>query len=80
MITPRTPKTLHVRANRMCTHISFFVLNTVREIRAKFLAMTKILLERATHKLSRRTMDAPSTGRAHEASSGPEKNGSARLS
>ena len=35
--------------------------------------MTKILLKRVNHKLSRRTVDAPSTGRACEASNGPEK-------
>ena len=34
--------------------------------------MTKIQLKRINHKLSRRTIDAPSTGRAREASSGPE--------
>ena len=35
--------------------------------------MTKIQLKRVNHKLSRRTVDAPSTGRFCEASSGPEK-------
>ena len=35
--------------------------------------MTKIQLKRVNHKLSRRTVDAPSTGRAREASNGPEK-------
>ena len=55
--------------------ISFFVSKTVREIRAFFLPMAKIQLKRVNHghKLSRRTVDAPSTGRAREASNGPEK-------
>ena len=35
--------------------------------------MTKIQLKLVNHKLSRRTVDAPSTGRAREASNGPEK-------
>ena len=39
-----------------------------------FLSMTKIQLKRVNDKLSRRTIDAPSTGRFCEASSGPEKN------
>ena len=38
-----------------------------------FLPMTKIHLKRVNHKLSRRTVVAPSTGRAREASNGPEK-------
>ena len=57
----------------MCTRISIFVSKTVREIRAFFLAIAKIQLKRVNHKLSRRTIDAPSTGRFREASSGPEK-------
>ena len=32
--TPRTMKKMQVRANRMCTRISFFVSKKVREIRA----------------------------------------------
>ena len=71
-ITTLTLKMLQVRANRMSTRISFFS-KTVREIRAFFLSMTKIQLKRVNHKLSRRTFDAPSTGRFREASSGPEK-------
>ena len=39
-----------------------------------FLSTTKIQLKRVNHKLSRRTIDAPWTGRVHEASSGPQKN------
>ena len=35
--------------------------------------MTKIQLKRVNHKLSRWTVDAPSTWRAREASNGPEK-------
>ena len=42
MITPRTLKMLQVRANRMCMHISFFVLKTVREISAFFFSMTTV--------------------------------------
>ena len=38
-----------------------------------FLPMTKIQLKRVNHKLSRRTVDAPSTGRAREVSNGLEK-------
>ena len=38
-----------------------------------FLSITKIQLKRVNRKLSRRTVDAPSTGRVREASSGPEK-------
>ena len=40
---------------------------------SRFLSMTKIQLKRVNHKLSRRTIDVPSTGRAREASSGPKK-------
>ena len=72
-ITPLTLKMLQVRANRVCTRISFFVSKTVREIRTFFLPMTKIQLKRVNRKLSRRTVDAPSTGRFREASSRPEK-------
>ena len=72
-ITPPTLKMLQVRANRVCTRTSFFVSKTVREIRAYFLPMTTIQLKRVNHKLSRRTVDAPSTGRFREATSGPEK-------
>ena len=36
-----------------------------------FLSMSKIQLKRVNHKLSRRTIDAPWTGRVREASSGP---------
>ena len=81
-ITPLTLKMLQVRANRVCTRTSFFVSKTVREIRAYFLPTTNIQLKRANHKLSRRTVDAPSTGHFREASSGPEKHkfGSGRLS
>ena len=64
---------LQVHANQMCTRISFFVLKTVREISAFLLSMTKIQLKRVNHKLRRRKIDAPSTGRFCEASSGPEK-------
>ena len=35
--------------------------------------MTKTQLKRVNHKLGQRTVDAPSTGRAREASNGPEK-------
>ena len=35
--------------------------------------MTKLQLKRVNRKLSRRTVDAPSTGRFREASSGHEK-------
>ena len=66
-------KMLQVHANQMCTRISFFLSKTVREIRAIFLSMTKIQLKRVNHKLSRRTINAPSAGRFREASSGPEK-------
>ena len=45
-ITPWTLKMLQVRANRVCTRISFFVSKAVREIRAFFLSMTKIQLKR----------------------------------
>ena len=38
-----------------------------------FLPMTKIQLKRVNHKLGQRSVDAPSTGRFREASSGPEK-------
>ena len=81
-INPLTLKMLQVRANRVCTHTSFFILKTVRKIRAYFLPMTKIQLKRVNYKLSRRTVDVPSTGRFHEVSSGPEKLkfGSPRLS
>ena len=72
-ITPLTLKMLQVRANRVCTRTTFFVSKTVREIKAYFLPMTKIQMKRVNHKLSRRTVDAPSTGRFREASSGPEK-------
>ena len=72
-ITPLTLNMLQVRANRVCTRISFFVSKTAREIRAFFLPMTKIQLKRVNHKLGRPTVDWPSTGRAREASSGPEK-------
>ena len=37
------------------------------------LSLTKIQLKRVNHKLSRRTVDAPSTGCFRENSSGPEK-------
>ena len=72
-ITPRILKMLQVCANRMCTRISFFVSKVVSEIRAFFLSMLKIQLKRVNHQLSRRTVGAPWTGRAREASSGPEK-------
>ena len=72
-ITPWTLKMLQVSTNRMCARISFFVSKTVRKIRAFFLSMTKIQLKRDNHKLSQRAIDAPSTGRDHEASRGPEK-------
>ena len=72
-ITPVTLKMLQVLANRVCTRISLFVSKMVREIRTFFLPMTKIQLKRVHHKLRRRTVDAPSTGRFREASSGPEK-------
>ena len=64
---------LQVRANRVCTRISFCVSKTVREIMAFFLPMTKIQLKQVNHKLGQRSVDAPSTGRFLEASSGPEK-------
>ena len=73
-ITPRILKILQVRANRMCTRISFYVSKKVREIRAFFLFMTKIQLKRVNLKLSWWTIDMPSTGRFRETSSGPEKN------
>ena len=38
-----------------------------------FLPMTKTQLKRVNHKLGRRTVGAPSTGRFRDASSGPEK-------
>ena len=72
-ITPVTLKMLQVRANRVCTRISFFVSKTVREVRAFFLPMTKIQLKRVNHKLGQRAVDSPSTGHFREASSGPEK-------
>ena len=72
-VTPRTLKTLQVLPNRMCTRISFFVSKTVRKIRDFFLATTKIQLKRVNHRLRRRTIDAPWTGRVREASSGPSK-------
>ena len=71
--TPLTLKMLQVRANRVCTRISFFVSKTVREIRALFLPMSKIQLKRVNHNLGQRSVDAPSTGRFREASSGTEK-------
>ena len=70
-------------AREPSVHAHFiFRFETVREIRAYFLPMTKIQLKRVNHKLSRQTVDTPSTGRFREASSGPEKLkfGSARLS
>ena len=70
-ITPLTLKMLQVRANRVCTRISFFVLKTFREIRDFFLPMTEIQLKQVNHKLGRRTIDAPSTGRFREASRAP---------
>ena len=72
-ITLRTLKMLQVRSNQMCMRISFFVSKTVRKIRASFFSMPKIQLKRVNHKLSRGLIDAPSTGRASEASSGPGK-------
>ena len=61
-------------AREQSVHAHFiFISKTVREIRAYFLPMNKIQLKRVHHKLSRRTVDVPSTGRFHEASSGPEK-------
>ena len=49
-------------------------LETVREVdKAFFLSMTKIEVKRVNHQFSRRTNDAPSTGRFYEASGGPEK-------
>ena len=78
--TPWTLKTLQVLPNAVCTRISFFVSKTVREIRAFFLSTTKIQLKRVNHKLSRRTIDAPCTGRVREASSGPYRVGSANFS
>ena len=70
-------------AREPSVHAHFiFVSKTVREIRAFFLPITKIELKRVNHKLGRRTVDVPSTGRFRKASSGPEKLtfGSARLS
>ena len=64
---------LQVRTNPMCTRISFFVSKEVREITAFFLFMTNIQLKRVSHKLSRRTTDAPSIGSVHKTISGPEK-------
>ena len=52
-----TLKILPVLANRMCTRFSFFVLKTVREIRAFFLSITKIQLKRVNHKLSGKPTD-----------------------
>ena len=72
-VTPRTLQTLQVLPNQLCTRISFFFSKTVWEIRDYFLATTKIQLKRVNHKLSRRTIDAPWTGRVREASSGPQK-------
>ena len=48
---------LQVLANGMCTHISFFVSKTVREIRACFLSVPKIQLKRVNHTLRQRTID-----------------------
>ena len=72
-ITPRTLKMLQVRTNQMCTCFSFFVSKNTQGNQSFFLSMPKIQLKRVNHRLSRRTIDAPSTGRAREASSGPEK-------
>ena len=52
-------------------HISFRKL--VREIRASFLSIPKIQLKLVNHNLSQRTIDAPSTWRFREATSGPDK-------
>ena len=61
-------------ARKPSVHTHFiFRFENGQEIRAFFLPMTKIQLKRVNHKLSRRTVDAPSTGRFLEASSGPEK-------
>ena len=72
-ITPVTLKMLQVHANRVYSGISFFVSKTVREIRAFFLPMTKIQLKRVNLKLGQCSVNAPSTGRFRETSSGPEK-------
>ena len=61
-------------ARKPSVHADFiFVSKTVGQIRAFFVPMTKMQLKRVNHKLSRRTVDAPSTGHAREASNGPEK-------
>ena len=73
MITLLTLKMLQVRANRVCTRISFFVSKTVRETRSFFSDHDQNTAERVNHKLSQRTVDAPSTGHAREASNGLEK-------
>ena len=53
-------------------HFIFYFENG-QEIQSFFLSMTKIQLKRVNHRLSRRTIDAPSTGRFREAYSSPEK-------
>ena len=63
-----------VLGNRVCTRISFFWFRK-RSGKSElvFLPMTKIQLKWVHHKLGQRSVDAPSTGRFHEASGGPEK-------
>ena len=80
-ITPLTLKMLQAREPSVHAHFIFRFENDQGN-QSFFLPITKIQLKRVNHKLSRRTVDAPSTGRFHEASSSPEKLkfGSARLS
>ena len=62
-------------ARELSVHAHFLFLFRKRsgEIRAFFLPMTEIQLKQVNHKLGRRTIDVPPTGRFHQNSSGPEK-------
>ena len=63
-----------VDAHEPTVHVLFlFRFENCEGNQSFFLSMAKIQLKRVNHKLSRRTTDAPSTGRFREANSGPEK-------
>ena len=63
---------LQVRANRVCTCTAFFVSKLVGEIRPYFLLMPKYSWNESTTSSGDGRLTHKSTGRFHEASSGPE--------
>ena len=80
-ITTLTLKMLQVRANRVCTRISFFISKNGQGNQSLLSTHDQNTAETSQPQAQPMTVDAPSTGRFREASSGREKLkcGSARL-